>query len=303
MLGVHIAILSRSRFIFSTRRLIEAAKERGHDLTVINTLACALVMVNGKFTMLHHGEPLEKPDVVIPRIGTSVTEYGMSVVKQFELMGVPVLNNRRAIALSRDKLRAAQFMASAGLATPPTVALRDPAGLESLVDQLGGPPVIVKPVRGTQGVGVMLMESVESIRAISETMWGLGQNFVMQKFIAEARGRDIRAFVVGRKVVAAMRRVSDTRDFRANIHRGGRGEPLTLPRAYAQLAVKASTKMGLDVAGVDLLETRLGPMLLEVNSSPGLEGIERYTGVNVAAAIIKRAEHLSKQRVRRDMTG
>lgn len=303
MLGVHIAILSRSRFIFSTRRLIEAAKERGHDLTVINTLACALVMVNGKFTMLHHGEPLEKPDVVIPRIGTSVTEYGMSVVKQFELMGVPVLNNRRAIALSRDKLRAAQFMASAGLATPPTVALRDPAGLESLVDQLGGPPVIVKPVRGTQGVGVMLMESVESIRAISETMWGLGQNFVMQKFIAEARGRDIRAFVVGRKVVAAMRRVSNTRDFRANIHRGGRGEPITLPRAYAQLAVKASTKMGLEVAGVDLLETRLGPMLLEVNSSPGLEGIERYTGVNVAAAIIKRAEHLSKQRVRRDMTG
>ena len=303
MLGVHIAILSRSRFIFSTRRLIEAAKERGHDLTVINTLACALVMVNGKFTMLHHGEPLEKPDVVIPRIGTSVTEYGMSVVKQFELMGVPVLNNRRAIALSRDKLRAAQFMASAGLATPPTVALRDPAGLEELVDQMGGPPVIVKPVRGTQGVGVMLMESVESIRAISETMWGLGQNFVMQKFIAEARGRDIRAFVVGRKVVAAMRRVSNTRDFRANIHRGGRGEPLTLPRAYAQLAVKASTKMGLEVAGVDLLETRLGPMLLEVNSSPGLEGIERYTGVNVAAAIIKRAEHLSKQRVRRDMTG
>ena len=303
VLGVHIAILSRSRFIFSTRRLIEAAKERGHDLTVINTLACALVMVNGKFTMLHHGEPLEKPDVVIPRIGTSVTEYGMSVVKQFELMGVPVLNNRRAIALSRDKLRAAQFMASAGLATPPTVALRDPAGLESLVDQLGGPPVIVKPVRGTQGVGVMLMESVESIRAISETMWGLGQNFVMQKFIAEARGRDIRAFVVGRKVVAAMRRVSNTRDFRANIHRGGRGEPITLPRAYAQLAVKASTKMGLEVAGVDLLETRLGPMLLEVNSSPGLEGIERYTGVNVAAAIIKRAEHLSKQRVRRDMTG
>ncbi len=300
---MHIAILSRSRFIFSTRRLIEAAKERGHDVTVVNTLACALVMVGGKFTMLHHGEPLERPDVVIPRIGTSVTEYGMSVVKQFELMGIPVLNNRRAIALSRDKLRAAQFMASAGLATPPTVALRDPAGLEALVEQLGGPPVIVKPVRGTQGVGVMLMESVESIRAISETMWGLGQNFVMQKFIAEARGRDIRAFVVGRKVVAAMRRVSDTRDFRANIHRGGRGEPLKLPRALGQLAIKASTQMGLEVAGVDLLETQNGPMLLEVNSSPGLEGIERFTGINVAAAIIQRAESLSKRPVRRDMTG
>jgi len=300
---VHIAILSRSRFIFSTRRLIEAAKERGHDVTVVNTLACALVMVGGKFTMLHHGEPLERPNVVIPRIGTSVTEYGMSVVKQFELMGIPVLNNRRAIALSRDKLRAAQFMASAGLATPPTVALRDPAGLEALGEQRGGPPLIVKPVRGTQGVGVMLMESVESIRAISETMWGLGQNFVMQKFIAEARGRDIRAFVVGRKVVAAMRRVSDKRDFRANIHRGGRGEPLKLPRALAQLAIKASTQMGLEVAGVDLLETRNGPMLLEVNSSPGLEGIERFTGIDVAAAIIQRAEELSKRPVRRDMTG
>jgi ribosomal protein S6--L-glutamate ligase len=299
---VHIAILSRSRFIFSTRRLIEAAKERGHDVTVVNTLACAIVMVGGKFSILHHGEPLERPDVVIPRIGTSVTEYGMSVVKQFELMGIPVLNNRRAIALSRDKLRAAQFMASAGLATPPTVALRDPAGLEVLVEQMGGPPVIVKPVRGTQGVGVMLMESVESIRAISETMWGLGQNFVMQKFIAEARGRDIRAFVVGRKVVAAMRRVSHPTDFRANIHRGGRGEPLKLPRAYAQLAIKASTQMGLEVAGVDLLETKKGPLLLEVNSSPGLEGIERYTGIDVATTIIQRAEELTKRRVRRDMT-
>jgi len=300
---MRIAILSRSRFIFSTRRLIEAAKDRGHDVTVVNTLACALGMVNGQFTLLHHGEPIERPDVVLPRIGTSITEYGMAVVKQFEMMHIPVLNNRRAIALSRDKLRAAQFMASAGLATPPTVALRDPTGLDALVAQLGGPPVIVKPIRGTQGVGVMLMESVESIRAISETMWGLGQNFVMQKFIAESRGRDIRAFVVGRKVVAAMRRVSSGKEFRANIHRGGRGEKLTLPRAYARLAVKASTKMGLEVAGVDMLETSKGPVLLEVNSSPGLEGIEQYTGIDVAEAIIVRAEELAKRPPRRDITG
>ncbi|MCC6150637.1 MAG: RimK family alpha-L-glutamate ligase [Planctomycetes bacterium] len=300
---MRVAILSRSRFIYSTRRLIEAAKERGHDVTVVNTLACALVMVDGNFALLHHGQPLERPDVVIPRIGTSITEYGLSVVKQFELMGVPVLNNHRAISLSRDKLRAAQFMASVDLPTPPTVALRDPAGLEGLVAQLGGPPVIVKPARGTQGVGVMLMESVESIRAISETMWGLGQNFIMQKFVSEARGRDVRAFVVGGRVVAAMRRISDESDFRANIHRGGRGQQLTLPRAYSQLAVRASTKMGLEVAGVDLLETRLGPLLLEVNSSPGLEGIERYTGVNVATAILKRAEDLSRRKVRPDITG
>lgn len=300
---MHVAILSRSRFIYSTRRLIEAAKELGHDVTVVNTLACALVLVEGQYTLLHHGEPLARPDVVIPRIGTSITEYGLSVVKQFELMGVPVLNNHRAIALSRDKLRAAQFMASTGLPTPPTVALRDPAGLEQLVQQLGGPPVIVKPAKGTQGVGVMLMESVESIRAISETMWGLGQNFIMQKFIAESRGRDVRAFVVGNRVVAAMRRISDPGDFRANIHRGGQGQKLKLPRSYARLAVKASMSMGLEVAGVDLLETRQGPALLEVNSSPGLEGIERHTGINVARAILKRAEVLSRQPFKLDITG
>ncbi|KAA0211155.1 RimK family alpha-L-glutamate ligase [bacterium] len=293
---MRIAILSRSRFIFSTRRLIEAAKTRGHDVTVVNTLACALGMVGRDFSLLHHGEPLPTPDVVLPRIGTSITDYGIAVVKQFELMGVPVLNSERAISLSRDKLQAAQFMASQGLATPPTVALRDPTGLEALVEQLGGPPVIVKPVRGTQGVGVMLMESVESIRAISETMWGLGQNFVMQKFISEARGRDIRAFVVGGRVVAAMRRTSQRGEFRANIHRGGKGQRLSLSRPYSRLAVRAATLMGLEVAGVDMLETRRGPLVLEVNSSPGLEGIERYTGTNVASAIIRRAEALARRR-------
>lgn len=300
---VHVAILSRSRFIYSTQRLIEAAKERGHDVTVVNTTACALVMVDGAFAMLHHGQPVDRPDVVIPRIGTSVTEYGLSVVKQFELMGVAVMNSHRAIALSRDKLRAAQFMAAAGLATPPTVALRDPAGLEDLVQRLGGPPVVIKPVRGTQGTGVMLMESVESIRAVSETMWGLGQNFVMQRFVAESRGRDIRAFVVGGRVVGAMRRISENHDFRANIHRGARGECVRLPRPYARVAVRAAKEMGLEVAGVDLLETRPGPLLLEVNSSPGLEGIERCTGANVAAAIVKRAEALAKTRVKPDLTG
>lgn len=300
---MHIVILSRSRFIFSTRRLIEAAKERGHEVTVVNTLACSLYMSNGVFGILNHGEELPTPDIVIPRIGASITDYGLAVVKQFELMRVPVMNGRRAISLSRDKLRAAQFMASMKMATPPTVALRDPVGIEAMLAQLGGPPVIIKPVRGTQGVGVMLMESLESIRAISETMWGLGQNFVMQKFVKEAAGRDIRAFVVGRRVVAAMRRVSKKGEFRANIHRGGRGERVDLPRDFKALAVQAASKMGLYVAGVDLLETHDGPMLLEVNSSPGLEGIERYTSVNVAAEIIKRAEELAQRPPRRDITG
>ncbi|MCC6575527.1 MAG: RimK family alpha-L-glutamate ligase [Planctomycetes bacterium] len=300
---MHIVILSRSRFIFSTRRLIEAAKERGHEVTVVNTLACSLYMNHDTFGILNHGEELPQPDVVLPRIGASITDYGLAVVKHFELMKVPVMNSRRAIALSRDKLRAAQFMASLNMPTPATVALRDPIGIEAMLAQLGGPPVIIKPVRGTQGVGVMLMESLESIRAISETMWGLGQNFVMQKFIKEAAGKDIRAFVVGKKVVAAMRRVSKKGEFRANIHRGGRGERLDLPKDFKALAVQAAEKMGLYVAGVDLLETNDGPMLLEVNSSPGLEGIERYTGVNVAAEIVKQAEALAKNPPRRDITG
>jgi ribosomal protein S6--L-glutamate ligase len=299
-----IAILSRSRFIFSTRRIIEAAKARGHDVSVINTLACSLMMgAGGEFHLLHHGRALERPDVVLPRIGASITDYGLAVVKQFELMRVPVLNGRRAIALSRDKLRAAQFMASQNLATPLTLALREPEALDELVQLMGGPPLIVKPTRGTQGVGVMLMESIESIRAVSETMWGLGQNFVIQKFMKEAAGRDLRVFVVGKRVVAAMRRVSRKGEFRANIHRGGRGEKLQLPRAYTQLAIKAASKMGLEIAGVDMLETNDGPMLLEVNSSPGLEGIERYTNVDVADAIIRRAEEVAKRPPRRDITG
>jgi ribosomal protein S6--L-glutamate ligase len=260
-------------------------------------------MNHNTFSILNHGEELPQPDVVLPRIGASITDYGLAVVKHFELMKVPVMNGRRAIALSRDKLRAGQFMASLNMPTPATVALRDPIGLEAMLAQLGGPPVIIKPVRGTQGVGVMLMESLESIRAISETMWGLGQNFVMQKFVKEAAGRDIRAFVVGKRVVAAMRRVSKKGEFRANIHRGGRGEKVALSKDFQALAVQAAQKMGLYVAGVDLLETNDGPMLLEVNSSPGLEGIERYTGVNVAAEIIKEAEHLAKSPPRRDITG
>lgn len=300
---MHIAILSRSRFIYSTQRLIEAAKDRGHDVTVVNTMACALVMNRGGFAVLHQGKPLDRPDVVIPRIGTSITEYGLSVVKQFELMGVAVMNAHRAIALSRDKLRASQFMAAAGLPTPPTAALRDPTGLGELVKRLGGPPIIIKPTRGTQGTGVMLMESIESARAVSETMWGLGQNFVMQRFIAESRGRDIRAFVVGGRIVGAMRRISQNHDFRANIHRGARGEKVRLSRSYARLAVRAAGEMGLEIAGVDMLETRRGPLLLEVNSSPGLEGIERATGANVAGAIIRRAEAMARKRIVPDMTG
>ena len=290
---MHIAILSRSRFIFSTRRLVEAAKERGHDVTVVNTLACALTMIEGRHNVLHHARPLEPVDVVIPRIGTSVTEYGLAVVRQFELMGVPVLNGHDAIATSRDKMRAAQFMAIHNLPTPPTVTLRDPEGLERLVEELGGPPLIVKPVTGTQGVGVVLMENLASIRAISEMMWGQGQNFLLQKFVEESSGHDIRALVVGDRVVAAMRRKGHKGDFRSNIHQGGTGEKVDLADDYRDLAIRAARLVGLDVAGVDMLETSKGPLLLEFNSSPGLNGIERATGVDVAAEIVKQAEQIA----------
>lgn len=293
--AMHIAILSRSRFVYSTRRLVEAAKKRGHDVSVVNTLACGVYIDGEQFRLLHHARPLAPIDVVIPRIGTSVTEYGLAVVRQFELMGMPVVNGSDAIGLSRDKLRAGQFMARHKLPTPATVTLRDPEGLDRLVDALGGLPLVVKPLKGTQGLGVALIDSMNSMRGISEMMWGQGQNFLLQRYIKEASGSDLRALVVGDRVIAAMRRKGKDGEFRANIHRGGKGESVELSDEYRELAVRAAQTAGLEVAGVDMLETDNGPVLLEFNSSPGFNGIEKASGVDVADAVIEHAEKLAKK--------
>jgi ribosomal protein S6--L-glutamate ligase len=246
--------------------------------------------------MVFRGVELRGLDVVIPRIGASITGYGLAVVEQLEMMGVPAVNGAQAIARSRDKLRCLQLLARSGLRIPRTVMARDASNVPRLVDEIGGLPAIVKLLRGTQGVGVMLASTIPELQGILETFQGLGQEFVLQEFVAESRGRDVRALVVGGQVVGAMRRRAKRGEFRSNLHRGGRGKPITLEPAYVDAALRATEVVGLEVAGVDLLETQAGPTLLEVNSSPGFEGLERATGLDAAGAIVDRALTLAGAR-------
>jgi ribosomal protein S6--L-glutamate ligase len=284
-----VAILSRKRSLYSTRRLVEAVKARGHRVLVLDTLRCNLVLSRGEPRMTYRGVALRNVDVVIPRIGASITGYGLAVVNQFDMMGVAVLNNSVPIARSRDKLRCLQLLARFGLDIPRTVMARDRSNVPRLLKDVGGLPAIVKLIRGTQGVGVMLASTLSELEGILATFSDLGQDIVLQEFIAESRGRDIRALVVGERVVAAMRRRAKRGEFRSNLHRGGRGKAVKLPRAYREAAVLATRIVGLEVAGVDMLETRDGPKVMEVNSSPGFEGLERATGVDIAGAIIDHA--------------
>jgi ribosomal protein S6--L-glutamate ligase len=239
--------------------------------------------------MTYRGVALRNVDVVIPRIGASITGYGLAVVNQFDMMGVAVLNNSVPIARSRDKLRCLQLLARFGVDIPRTVMARDRSNIPHLLKDVGGLPAIVKLIRGTQGVGVMLASTLSELEGILATFSDLGQDIVLQEFIAESRGRDVRALVVGDRVVAAMRRRAKRGEFRSNLHRGGRGKAVKLGPAYVEAAVTAARIVGLEVAGVDMLETRDGPKVMEVNSSPGFEGLERATGVDIAGAIIDRA--------------
>src|SRR5215469_6951857 len=291
-----VAILSRKRSLYSTRRLVEAVRARGHRPLVLDTLRCSLVLTSGAPRMVFRGVELRGLDVVIPRIGASITGYGLAVVEQLEMMGVPAVNGAQAIARSRDKLRCLQLLARSGLRIPRTVMARDASNVPRLVDEVGGLPAVVKLLRGTQGVGVMLASTIPALQGILDTFRGLGQDIVLQEFVAESRGRDLRALVVGGRVVGAMRRRAKRGEFRSNLHRGGRGRPVELEPAYVEAAVQATSVVGLEVAGVDLLETSEGPTLLEVNSSPGFEGLERATGLDAAGAIIDRALALSRAR-------
>jgi ribosomal protein S6--L-glutamate ligase len=285
-----ILILSRSAESYSTRRLKEASLARGHRARVLDTLRFSVLVESERPRLLYRDKPLSRYDAVIPRVGASVTLYGTAVVRQFEQMGVFVLSSSRAIRISRDKLLSFQLLCRHRIDLPPTVFVRDPGGVEAAVARVGGPPVIVKVLEGTQGTGVFLAESTEVAEAIVDALHGGRQNVLVQQFVAESRGRDIRAFVVGGRVVAAMRRVAAGEEFRSNLHRGGRGEPVELTPDYERVAIRAAQIMGLRVAGVDMLESDAGPKVLEVNSSPGLEGIERTTGVDVAGAIVEVVE-------------
>ena len=282
-----LAILSRNAKLYSTRRLVEAAREQGYAVRVLDPLRCYLRIAPGAFQMHYKGRELAGFDAVIPRIGASVTRYGTAVLRQFELMGVYSPNGSDAIARSRDKLRCQQLIAARGLGLPLTVVGDNPDDTTDLLAMLGAPPHVIKLNEGSQGTGVVLAESVQASRSVIEAFRGLYANFLVQEFVAEARGADIRCLVVGKRVVAAMQRQAGADEFRSNLHRGGSASAVTLDERERDVALRAAAAVGLRVAGVDLLRTRRGPLVLEVNSSPGLEGIERVTGIDVATQIVR----------------
>jgi ribosomal protein S6--L-glutamate ligase len=283
---VKIAILSRAPRSYSTQRLRTAAVERGHDTKVLNTLRFAIDLSADVPDLLYRGRPLSDYDAIIPRIGNSITYYGTAVVRQFEQMDVYTPNTANGISNSRDKLRANQILSRHGIAMPPTAFVRNRADVVPAIERVGGAPVVLKLLEGTQGIGVILAPELKVAEAIIETLQSARQNVLIQRFIRESRGRDIRALVVGDRVVAAMRRTAQGNEFRSNVHRGGRAERVELDEEYARMAVRAAQIMGLRVAGVDMLESEDGPLVMEVNSSPGLEGIETATNLDVAGAII-----------------
>ncbi len=292
---MRILVLSRNAALYSTSRIVLASRARGHEVSVIDPLDFQIVVSRGTPSLHVAGEKVPRFDLVIPRIGASITNYGLAVVRQFDLMGVPVLNGAIAIARSRDKLRALQLLTRSGLDVPTTVCARSPSGLDAALSLVGGCPAIVKLQQGTQGIGTMIAETPQSMNALLETLWAMGQDIILQEYVRESKGRDVRAIVVGGRVVAAMRRVAKPGEFRSNLHRGGKGRAVVLPPAYRRMAIRAAELMALEVAGVDMLEGRAGPRILEVNSSPGLEGIERATGRDVAGAIVDYAEEYARK--------
>jgi len=285
-----IAILSRSPKAYSTRRLKEASEKRGHRALVLNTLDFSLHLERDDPDLYYRGKKLSTYDAVIPRIGASITFYGLAVLRQFEQVGVFNLNPALAVGRSRDKLHSMQILSRHDIGLPLSAFVRRRDDVLPAIQRVGGAPVIIKLLEGTQGVGVILADTVKVAQAIIETLQSTRQNVLIQKFVKESKGKDIRAFVVGDKVVAAMRRTAQGDEFRSNVHRGGSAQAIELPDDYKHTAVRAAQIMGLRVAGVDMLEGAEGPQVMEVNSSPGLEGIETSTGVDVASAIVELIE-------------
>jgi ribosomal protein S6--L-glutamate ligase len=290
-----IAIMSRNPRLYSTRRLVEAAKAAGHEVQVVDALRCYMNIATNKPEVHYKGEALTGFDAVIPRIGASITFYGTAVLRQFEMMGVYPLNESVAISRSRDKLRSAQLMSRRGVGMPITGFAHSPDDTEDLLNLVGGAPCVIKLIEGTQGIGVVLAETKQAAESVIEAFRGLDAHILVQEFIKEAGGADIRCLVVGDKVVAAMKRQGKEGEFRSNLHRGGSAVLTRLTPEERATAVKAAKIMGLGVAGVDLLRSSRGPLVMEVNSSPGLEGIETATGKDVAGMIIAYIEKNAKQ--------
>ncbi len=281
-----LAILSRNSKLYSTRRLVEAARERGHSVRVLDPLRCYIRIGAGRFDLHYKGRVLTDYDAVLPRIGASITRYGTAVLRQLEMMNVYTPNDSDAILRARDKLRSHQLLARQGIGLPTTVFGDNPDDTNDLLAMLGKPPHVIKLNEGTQGAGVMLTEKPSASRSVIEALRGLYANFLVQEFIAEAKGADLRCFVVGGNVVATMRRQAPKGDFRSNLHRGGTAKAVRASEAEQATAVHAAASLGLGIAGVDLIRSKRGPLVLEVNSSPGLEGIEAATGVDIAGRII-----------------
>ena len=289
-----IALLARNPHLYSHRRICEAARARGHEIEVVNTLRVSINITSRRPALYYRRRRLEDFDAVIPRIGASVTFYGLAVLRQFEVMGVYPLNESVAIGRSRDKLRCLQLLARRGIGLPVTAFTHDPRQAEDIIDLVGGAPVVIKLLEGTQGIGVVLGETVKSAKSVIEAFQGVNVNILVQQYIKEADSTDIRALVIGDRVVASMKRQGPPGEFRSNLHRGGRAEAIKISPDERAASVKAARSMGLNVCGVDLLRASQGPAVMEVNSSPGLEGIEQSTGVDVAGRIIEFLEKNAK---------
>jgi len=289
-----IALLSRNKKLYSSRRLIEAAEERGHEVQVIDVLRAYMNIAAHKPSIHYKGENINDIDAVIPRIGASVTAYGAAVLRQFEMMGVFPLNESVALTRSRDKLRSLQLLSRKGIGLPVTVYASKPDDVKDMIAMVGGPPLVIKLLEGTQGIGVVLAETHKSAESIIQGFMGINASILVQEYIKESKGADIRCFVIGGKVVASMKRQGPEGEFRSNVHRGGSATPIKITPEERSTAVRAAKIMGLNVAGVDLLRSNHGPVVMEVNSSPGLEAIESTTGKDIAGLIIEYIEKNKK---------
>lgn len=281
-----IAMLARNPKLYSHLRLVEAAREKGHQIEVIDTLRVYLAIGQGPPQIRYQARVLDDFDAVIPRIGASITQYGTAVLRQFEVLGTYPLNESQAIARSRDKQRSFQLMARKGIGLPVTAFAHKTRQVDDLIAMVGGPPVVIKLVEGTQGIGVVLAETQNTAKSMIEAFGSLNANILIQEFIAESKGEDLRCIVIGDRVVASIRRRGAPGDFRSNLHRGGHADPIKISPLERKTAVKAAKALGLNVCGVDMLRANRGPVVLEVNSSPGLKGVEKATGKDIAGAII-----------------
>lgn len=285
-----IYVLSRNRALYSTSRLVEAAEDRGHHVRVLDHLHCNLVIEKDNPHVIYHGEKVSLPEAIIPRVGSSVSFYGCSVVRQFEMMGAYTVNSSDAILRSRDKLKSMQILSMSGVGLPATSFTNYSDDFEQIIESVGGTPLVIKLIEGTQGLGVLLAETDSSAESVIEAFNKLKARVIVQEFVKESKGEDIRAIVVGDQVIASMKRKAPPGEFRSNIHRGGSGMAIELTPEEERSAIEAAKALGLRVAGVDMLRSFKGPLVIEVNSSPGLEGVEGATGVDIASEVIKYIE-------------